>query len=74
MQPFELGCMTLYANPNFKVVVVSYSMAGNVFSCGNTLRFSKPNSSFTNAFMIPCVLQQFIINNVIAKLDKVDLR
>ncbi len=73
MQPFELGCITLYANPNFKVVVVSYSVASNVFSCGNTLCFSKPNSSFTNAFMVPCVLQQFIINSVVAKVDKVDV-
>jgi hypothetical protein len=73
MQPFELGCITLYTNHNFKVIFISYLVASNVFSCGNTLRFSKPNSSFTNAFMVPCVLQQFINNSVVAKLDKVDL-
>lgn len=72
MQPFVHECMTLYAKPNlFKVVVVSCLMVGNVFDCGSTLHFSKPNNSFTNAFVVPSVLQQFIINNVATKFDRV---
>jgi hypothetical protein len=63
--------MTLYANPNFfKVVIVSYSMASNVFSCGNTLHFSKPNNSFTNAFMVQCVYNSSLLIVLLLNLTK----